>query len=248
MKSEEYSIFPLQKKNEFVQHFRQVGVPETILNRLQIITISENRLNIYRHQYNLIKKARYYESLPFSYNDFLLAYLAAEYGYCVISYDKHLQHVIKHYLTFDSYWPEDVIYLLEPTVFLLDTNAIFDINEIEFIFTKTDHEFLIPDFIFYELQEVLRRNTKIQQIENNRTKNDVISEQQATKIECSSDTLKNFVEDQENFESRHMQKQDKVRKKQNKLDLTHRKLKTWKWLVAPRYRSLYQNFIENEGN
>ncbi len=92
----------LTKHPDTVTFLRGLNVPSIILRELHALSLPPSKLRMYEHQYNLIQEAHPYRRLPFALDDWILAYLAAENKWGVVSMDHHL-------LTLMNFLPGEIV-------------------------------------------------------------------------------------------------------------------------------------------
>ena len=202
----------------------KMNLPELLLNNVNYLKVPFFKFDAYREHYEFIEKDNPYHPIPFSFDDFALAYIAAENGFGLVSYDHHLLTQITAYLDYDCYWPQDIDKLPADSMVLLDTNIFVHLieeenseqkNEIKAMFEKNQSiTFLLTDHIFEELCSVYEKKFQ--------------------KEEVREDELKKFIDNFDGFESNHKQR-ILMKKKQKKKNL----IKTVN--VCRRYRKLYRS-------
>ncbi|MHA1476520.1 MAG: hypothetical protein ACTSPA_06400 [Promethearchaeota archaeon] len=195
---------------------------DTVLDNINHLNVPFFKFDGYREHYEFIGKDNPYHPLPFSFDDFALAYIAAENGFGLVSYDHHLLTQITAYLDYDCYWPQDISLLPADSMVLLDTNIFVHLieeekseqkNEIKAMFKKNQSiTFLLTDHIFEEMCSVYEKNYQKEE---------------------SEDELHKFIENFDGFESNHKQRiLMKKRKKKNQKKPVN---------VCRRYRELYRS-------
>jgi len=215
----EYTLQKIQSIGNFppMKNFLQeIGIPEHILTDLFLFSLPEKKISLYYAHYQLIFTENPYHSIPFSFQDFLLAYIAAENHYEIVSYDHHLLNRINAYLDYDAFWPQDIRCFPGDSMILLDANILLRFLEIgspkieiiEDMFRRSPSiTFLLPEFIFSEIVHVYyRRYAGVDQTHeisrpiSNLSKN------------CpSEDSLHEFVDDFSRFESGKQRKKRKAK-------------------------------------
>lgn len=133
-----------------------------------------------RQLYRRIKQDNYYLHQNFSFTDFLLVCVAANYNIPIVSFDNHIIHHLQNYMTYNVLWPTDVIRTKFNTPILLDTNVIYSL-----VFRKSDQlqnilqmiqseniTFLIPGLIINELTNLYLK-------EKNKANNQKINKSEA---------------------------------------------------------------------
>lgn len=196
---------------------------ESVIVSINHLSVPFFKFDAYKEHYNFIGKDNPYHPIPFSFDDFALAYIAAENGFGLVSYDHHLLTQITAYLDYDCYWPQDIDKLPADSMVLLDTNIFVHLiekkkseqkNEIKAMFEKNQSiTFLLTDHIFEELCSVYEKKFQ--------------------KEEVREDELKKFIDDFDGFESNHKQRiLMKKRKKENQRKPIN---------VCSRYRKLYKS-------
>ena len=107
-----------------VKFLRGMNVPSIIIHDLHALSIPQSKMRLYEHHYNFIQEQHPYRMLPFALDDWILAYLAAENQWGVVSMDHHLLTNLREFLDYDAYWPEDVHSLPADAMVLLDSNIL----------------------------------------------------------------------------------------------------------------------------
>jgi predicted nucleic acid-binding protein len=216
-------IRSLRSRAKIHSKLLKMNFSEAVLNNINYISVPYFKFDAYKEHYEFIGKDNPYHPIPFALDDFALAYIAAENGFGLVSYDHHLLSQITAYLDYDCYWPQDINILPADSMVLLDTNIFVHLieekksqqkNEIEAMFEENKSiTFLLTDHIFKELCSVYKK--KFQKEE-------------------SEDELNKFIDDFIGFESNHKQR-ILMKKKQKKKNL----IKTVN--VCRRYRKLYRS-------
>lgn len=164
MEKDHYSIHHLHYSPKIERFILQNSFPPTIYRNLYLLTIPEAKQHLYLTHYKLIQETTLYLDSFFSFDDFSLAYIAAELNWGVVSYDHHLLKSIQKFLEFTAFYPAEVANLPSYSMVLLDSNIFFSYiekgsrNKAEILRmfqenpTKT---FLIPATI---IEEILRVN------------------------------------------------------------------------------------------
>jgi predicted nucleic acid-binding protein len=238
----EYTLQKIQPIGNFppMKHFLQeIGIPEHILTDLFLFSLPEKKLSLYYVHYKLIFTENPYHPIPFSFQDFLLAYVAAENQYEIVSYDHHLLNRINAYLDYDAFWPQDIRCFPGDSIVLLDANILLRFLEIgspkleiiEEMFRRSPSiTFLLPEFIFSEIVQVYYKKYAAidQQHEISRPLSNLSRN-------CpSEDSLHQFIDDFSRFES------GKQRKKR-KAKARSKRRSTSTGVITKRYRRLYQD-------
>lgn len=158
----------------------KMNLNEEILININFLTVPFFKFDAYREHYEFIEKKNPYHPIPYSFNDFALAYIAAENGFGLVSYDHHLLTQITAYLDYDCYWPQDIDKLPSDSMVLLDTNIFVHLIEMENSEQKTEImamfeknqsiTFILTDHIFEELCSVYERKFQKQDSEDVRKK------------------------------------------------------------------------------
>ncbi|MHA2017373.1 MAG: hypothetical protein ACTSXY_03770, partial [Promethearchaeota archaeon] len=167
-----------------------------------------------------------YHPIPYAFEDFALAYIAAENGFGIVSYDHHLLLQIKKYLDYDCYWPQDIDKLPADSIILLDTNILIHLiekeksdrkSEIIKMFEKNPSiTFLLTDHIFKELSLVYEKKFG---------KEDTQEQKQPE--------LGKYIDNFDGFETNHRHRLNMRRKKNNPCKKPVN--------VCIRYRKLYRS-------
>ncbi|MHA1648517.1 MAG: hypothetical protein ACTSVL_13195 [Promethearchaeota archaeon] len=216
-------IRSLYNRPKIISKLLKMNLPELLLNNLNYLNVPFFKYNAYREHYEYIGKDNPYHPIPFSYDDFALAYIAAENGFGLVSYDHHLLSQITAYLDYDCYWPQDIDKLPSDSMVLLDTNIFVHLieekqseqkNEIKAMFEKNQSiTFLLTDHIIEELCSVYEKKFQ--------------------KEEVREDELKKFIDDFDGFESNH--------KKRILMKKNIKKYQRKPVNVCSRYRKLYRS-------
>ncbi len=201
----------------------KMNFDEELLANTNHLSVPFFKFDAYREHYEFIGKDNPYHPIPFSFDDFALAYIAAENGFGLVSYDHHLLTQITTYLDYDCYWPQDIDKLPADSVVLLDTNIFIHLieggkseqkTEIKAMFEKNKSiTFLLTDHIFEELCSVYEKKFQ--------------------KEEVSEAALGKFIDDFDGFESNHKKRllMRKMKKKSQAKPVN----------VCSRYRKLYRS-------
>ena len=218
---------------------QEIGIPRQILDDLFLFILPEKKLSLYFTHYRLIFKENPYHTIPFSFQDFLLAYCAAENHYEIVSYDHHLLTHINSYLDYDAFWPQDIRCIPGDSIVLLDANILLRFLEkgspkielIEEMFQKSPSiTFLLPEFIFSEIVHVYYRKcanlNQIHQISH------PLSD--FSKNSPSEESLHQFIDDFSRFES------GKQRKKR-KAKARSRRRSSSTGVISKRFKKLYHD-------
>ncbi len=215
-------IRSLHKRPKISSKLLKMNLPELLLNNVNYLNVPFFKYDAYKEHYEFIEKDNPYHPIPFSYDDFALAYIAAENGFGLVSYDHHLLTQITAYLDYDCYWPQDIDKLPADSMVLLDTNIFVHLieeenseqkNEINAMFEKNQSiTFLLTNHIFEELCSVYEK--KFQK-----------------ESDIKEEVLIRFIDDFDGFESNHKQ-----RKRIKKKDSYKKPVN-----VCSRYRKLYRS-------
>jgi len=216
-------IRSLRSRTKIHSKLLKMNFTEAVLNNINYLSVPYFKFDAYKEHYEFIGKDNPYHPIPFAFEDFALAYIAAENGFGLVSYDHHLLSQITTYLDYDCYWPQDINILPADSMVLLDTNIFVHLieekksdqkNEIIDMFEKNKSiTFLLTDHIFEELCSVFEKKFR--------------------KEEFCEDELKKFIDDFEGFESNHKQRK-RMKKRQN---YNHKMSVN----VCSRYRKLYRS-------
>ncbi|MCK5343023.1 MAG: hypothetical protein KAR20_06450, partial [Candidatus Heimdallarchaeota archaeon] len=234
-------IQPISDFPPMLHFLQEIGIPPSILDDLFLFILPERKLSLYYMHYRLIFKENPYHTIPFSFQDFLLAYCAAENHYEIVSYDHHLLTHINSYLDYDSFWPQDVRCLTGDSIVLLDANILLQLlhagstnrGKIEEMFQRSPSiTFLLPEFIFSEIVHVYYR--KYATIGQSHKITPKLSKE--SEIEPSEDSLCKFIDDFSRFES------GKQRKKRKAKELSKRRSSST-GVIANRYRRLHRDLV-----
>lgn len=220
--SECHCIQTLRNDQEAVNFLRTLRVPEKIILNLYLFTIPSSKDNLYRLHYGYLQEQNPYRELAFSYDDWLLGYLAAENrGWGVVSRDHHLTYEIRKFLDYDAFFPEDVRDLPADSMLLLDTNIILHFieqrkkekYEIMQMFTLNPSiTFLLSENILRELGRVYQKKFK-QRVIFEGPKSNQISKNTAQ--DFKEEDIAQYVDNFSRFESgkqHRLRKQRKYRK------------------------------------
>ena len=202
----------------------KMNFKEAVLSNIDYLSIPFFKFDAYREHYEFIGKDNPYHPIPFSFDDFALAYIAAENGFGLVSYDHHLLSQITAYLDYDCYWPQDIDKLPADSMILLDTNIFVHLieekksaqkNEIMAMFEKNKSiTFLLTDHVFEELCSVYEKKFQKEEV-------------------CEDeDELKKFIDDFDGFDSNH--KRRILMKKRKRNEKTKKKPVN----VCSRYRNV----------
>lgn len=74
----------------------------------------------------------------------------------------------------------------------------------------------------------------------------IMKHQPENKPKKDLDNLEEFIDNWDNFESRHVQKREKQITFEETLEFPEKKKNWWKWLVASRYRAISKDIYENQ--
>ena len=238
-----FTLQKIQPIGDFppMKHFLlEIGIPASILDDLYLFSLPEKKLSLYYMHYRLIFTENPYHLIPFSFQDFLLAYCAAENQYEIVSYDHHLLTHINSYLEYDAFWPQDIRCLLGDSIILLDANILLQFLEldsskkakIEKMFQRSPSiTFLLPEFIFSEIVQVYYRKFAKNSTQTPPRSNLSTGE---SEMEPSEDFLHHFIDDFSRFESG---KQRKKRKAKGK----SKKRRSSTSVITKRYRRLHHD-------
>jgi len=196
-------IRSLRSRAKIQSKLIKMNFTETVLNNINYLSVPYFKFDAYKKHYEFIGKDNPYHPIPFSFDDFALAYIAAENGFGLVSYDHHLLTQITAYLDYDCYWPQDVDILPADSMVLLDTNIFVHLieekksiqkNEINSMFEKNRSiTFLLTNHIFEELCSVYEK--KFQK-----------------DSEIKEENLMRYIDDFDGFESNHKQRK-RIKKK-----------------------------------
>lgn len=217
-------IRSLQNHSKIRSKLLQMNFSDAVLANIYHISVPFFKFHRYKEHYEFIGKDNPYHPIPFSYDDFALAYIAAENGFGLVSYDHHLLTQITAYLDYDCYWPQDIDILPADSMVLLDTNIFVYMieekkseqkEEIKAMFEKNQSiTFLLTDHIFEELCSVYEKK---------------FQKESDIKVE----DLIRYIDDFNGFESNHKQRK-RIKKRQ--ID-NHKKPVN----ICSRYRKLYRS-------
>ncbi len=217
-------IRSLYNRPKILSRLRQMNLHGSILSNICHLSVPFFKYDSYSEHYEFIGKDNPYHPLSFSFDDFALAYIAAENGFGLVSYDHHLLTQITTYLDYDCYWPQDIDMLPADSMILLDTNIFVHLieeekslqkNEINAMFEKNPSiTFLLTDHIFEELCSVYEK--KFQK-----------------ESDIKEENLIGYIDDFDGFVSNHKQRK---RIRENKKDSYKKPVN-----VCSRYRKLYRS-------
>ena len=208
-----HSIRSIGYYPSIVQNLESNGIPIEIIDQLYFFKINPQNLALYSNHYDLIHQENPYRPIPFSYDDFMLAYLAAENGYSVVSYDHHLLDSIHAYLDYPAYHPGDLDLIPGDEILFLDSNILLkffdgteDLDEVMSIFQINPNlTFLLSNHIYLEMKSKIHEwNTEIQ---NSKAQNDQSIPEQR---------LAHYIDDFSHFTSYNRKRKAQKKKKQNK--------------------------------
>jgi len=215
-------IRSLRSRSKIRSKLLKMTFTEAVLRNINYLSVPFFKFDAYKEHYEFIGKDNPYHPIPFAFDDFALAYIAAENGFGLVSYDHHLLSQITAYLDYDCYWPQDINILPADSMVLLDTNIFVHLidekkseqkNEIKAMFEENKSiTFLLTDHIFEELCSVYEK--KFQKEE-------------------SEDELKKYIDNFDGFESNHKHRilMKKKKKKNQRRPIN----------VCRRYRNLYRS-------
>ena len=226
-----HEIIPFPNFKNFADKFRQFGVADEIIENLHVVTIPEDKKMLYNEIYGLIR-AEPYHGMVFSVPDFILAYLAAENGWGVVSWDHRLLETIQEYLEYDAYWPRDIIQLPAYSIILLDANVLLELTsqhhnhqeEVIAMFSVPGITFVVPESIVDEVEKVHA------QLQGSSSKKDI----NPTGYDVDSEYIE-FIDDMEDFQSKNAAR--KILREMKKRKKEGRTRKGRKALVAKRFGS-----------
>jgi rRNA-processing protein FCF1 len=216
--SDHHCIKPLSLDPEMKQFFSQLHIPTQIMEELYLFTIPSYKDNLYRLHYGYLQEENPYRPIPFSYDDWLIAYLAAENLWGVLSYDHHLLYKIQKYLDFEGYLPDDIQNLPAHSMILIDTNILLHFldrkyekkNSIEQMFQDNPSiTFMVSENILRELGRVYSKKFGINEKKRKFVPITMHQKIYNQKEPCEED-IRAYVEDFGRFESG---KQRRIRKK-----------------------------------
>ncbi|QEE16344.1 PIN domain-containing protein [Promethearchaeum syntrophicum] len=219
-------IRSLYNRDKIRSKLLQMNLSKAVLTNINHLHVPFFKFGAYQEHYEFIEKENPYHPIPFSFDDFALAYIAAENGFGVVSYDHHLLTQITAYLDYDCYWPQDIDKLPADSMVVLDTNIFVHLiekgkseqkNEIMAMFENNQTiTFLLTDHIFEELCSVYEKKVQEDKGEHHHEAE-----------------WKEFIDDFEGFESsRKSRKFKKQKKKKSNNTLVN---------VCSRYRKLYRS-------
>jgi predicted nucleic acid-binding protein len=202
-------IEKLSANPDLLPFLHKLNIPNEIIQNLYFFTIPESKYQIYEMQYALIQEENPFRTLPFSLDDWILAYIAAENMWGVVSFDHHLLYAIQKFLDFIGYHPADVKRIPADSMVLLDTNILYQFQDptdrkcediLHLIKGNPSVTFLISENIFNELTRLYWK--KLKQAEKTAK---IFNE----KYESKENLISEFIDDYERFESRKAQKKRK---------------------------------------
>lgn len=215
IRQKHFTISLISKHPQITTLLTEIGVPSTVLDQLRLLTIPSEIMTRMIDEYEIVRKQAD-GALQFSLDDFIIAYIAAMYRWCVISYDMDLLSRIHHYLVFEALLPSETSDLPSDSLLLLDTNVLLEFTrskgenkeDVISMITKNPHlTFLISANILEEMQRVL---DKLEW---------TIADDIAIHLDPAEKELVKFIDNFEGFQSPH-----KTRKKR-KLREYHKKKK-----------------------
>ncbi|MCF2140268.1 MAG: hypothetical protein K9W44_09470 [Candidatus Lokiarchaeota archaeon] len=221
-----FVIYDNQQKTKILNILKALKLPGIIINNIYLLNIPDNQKDLFLNHYEIIQEENPYLINPFSFDDFILAYIAAEFNWSVISYDHHLLRTIHDYLEFEAFYPSEIDQMPADSVFLIDSNILLTYSkkkkklkqEIIVMFQNNPSmTFLIPETILmetYRVHKSLSFSTRF---------NPLIY------METEEQHLSQYIDNFEGFISNHAQR---IRKKkfQKKIDSrNHRDPLHGKW-------------------
>jgi rRNA-processing protein FCF1 len=244
-------ILPINVDNATKIAFEKMGIPSEVINQLFLLTLPPETYKTYDKHYDLIKSDTFYGDVPFSFDDFLLCYLAAENNFGIVSFDHHILRHIQKYLYYEAFWPEDIFDFPGDSILLLDTNILFtflkhpsvkqqDLDQVKKMFAQNPSiTFLIPEHIIEELLRVYERENKKlnEQKKPNAPEKSTDKKNLSTK-EISEKDLGEFIDDYEGFESfNKSRRNDKIKKISDRRGSRSRKSPSHRF-TSKKFRSL----------
>lgn len=170
--SEHYVIYPSSQKPKFKQILDELKLPQIVARNLYLLTIPDHQKTLFLNHYEVIQEENPYLLNPFSFDDFILSYIAAELNWSVVSFDHHLLETIHQYLEFEALYPAEISLLPADSVLLLDSNIMLCFcnsekakkeNVIDMFQKNPSMTFLIPETILietYRVNKSLNKNTQ----------------------------------------------------------------------------------------
>ncbi|WP_457558552.1 hypothetical protein [Candidatus Harpocratesius sp.] len=160
-----FIIYEMQQKTEILNILNALKLPEIFISNIFLLTIPDNQKNLFLNHYEIIQEENPYLLNPFSFDDFILAYIAAEFNWSVISYDHHLLSTIHEYLEFEAFYPSEIDQMPADSVFLIDSNIVLSYSKknmklkreiITMFQNNPSMTFLIPETILKETYRVYK--------------------------------------------------------------------------------------------
>lgn len=201
-----------------------IGVPSTVQEHLRLLTIPREIMIRMTEEYDIVRHQAD-GVLQFSLDDFIIAYIAAMYRWCVISYDIDLLSRIKRFLDFEALMPTEVSNIPSDSLNLLDTNIFLEftrsnrnnLDDIIHMVVDNPHlTFLLSVNILEEIQRVLYKLKWS------------IADEIAIHLDPAEKDIIKFIDDYEGFQSGHITRKKKKRReryknKKNRKDYLHGK-------------------------
>lgn len=188
-------------------------VPKKFWKDFHNLLVPDSQTKIFCNHYKIIKREVLASFHRFSYEDFALAYVAAELYLPIVSYDCDLQDYLHNYLEYTAITPNEVEGLPADSMVLLDSNILLawiknETNNKEQIskMISNNHTitFLVPDFIIIEIYSVIKR------VRKKETQSLLVPE--LLKDELISN-IGEFIDDWDGFTSYNRQRREEKRKK-----------------------------------
>jgi predicted nucleic acid-binding protein len=247
-------ISPMEFRKEYFFFLSSRGIPAGILNACQIISFPPEREELYNYHYGIIQNGRFFHDMPFSQEDFMLAYLATELNAAVISYDHHLLNMIGFYLNYEAFWPEDILQMQEPRTFIMDCNILIEFqaqksehrSAIEQMFLESKHVFLIPEIILAEYQKLIQIKRGHLRMSPNNKQNKKSQLDQDEHPHIFPEDIEQYIDNYERIEPRRYQKERERDKDQFREEMKFKSHVDRKDFITKRYRALTKEIELNE--
>ncbi len=205
----------------------EMGFPKEITENLYLFTIPSCKNQLYKNHYDILEEENPYRRLNFSYDDWVIAYIAAENKWSVISYDHHLLYEINQFLEFDCIIPLDLEKNISISMVLIDTNFFLHYLEQDFEYkdkiasffiNHTKKTFMVSQNILKELNKVYSNKNRLKKVKLN--DNSIKKKNLTLQFNFSDpkeEDLHYFIDDFSQFESRKAKKKRKLKTKVNNI-------------------------------
>jgi hypothetical protein len=175
----QHTIQSLKSRSIDYQFCQQLGIPIQLLDQFSILEVDLAHQEVYSSHYELILKYHPKFIGQLSLVDFMLAYVAAENLFSILSQDHHLEQIRRvridtieqtsqYFLNYDLVTLDNLPHIPGDAFILLDTNILLSFidpsslmqkfkKKFEKVVLKTAYiTYLIPDFVITEAQKVYK--------------------------------------------------------------------------------------------